>query len=722
MVVSIFKNFNEVVQNQKIIEVLEDIKTGKYKNVITYLRKSLAESKMEAYERAKKSLPAFTPSATFKGGRKLEYLTAYTQIVVLDIDKLTKEQLTNAKALAIQTPYTYAVFISPSGNGLKIFVRVNSAQENHKEAFLTLQKFYEEFLSLPIDKSGKDATRLCFVSYDTDLYLNENATVYPVISTEDLTPYIEQNSEVITEPPTIASNGFATENFSNDYLATYEHCVRFTEKKESYVNGNRNNFIHLLACNLNRKGVPLPTAMGYILSDYNFDTKEVATTVNSAYSNTHEYNKSNLSISPNGEISKQSKSNKSSEEDTDEEEEKPSFIDRLETFLNYRYSFRYNIVTGKLEYKASKATLWKPVTDFVENSILREIMKAKVKCNINTLRNLLRSDFCEQYDPFKDYFTTLADNENETDYITELANTITTTRQDLWQICFKKWFVAMVACVTNEKAINQTVIVFSGKQGVGKTTWIEKLIPKPLKDYMFSGTINPNNKDTLIHLAECMLINLDELENLNRTEIGTLKELITKTHIRMRKAYGHNNETLPRRASFAGSVNTAQFLNDTTGSRRFLCFEVEAIEYTHEVDINLAYAQAKQLYAEGFRFWFNQEEIKEINQNNEQYQIRSPEEELLLTWFEIADKETANNFINTTQIAAKLADKAKLNITDGTVMKLGKALKKHGYLRLSKKNGYVYAVKELTWDEVDQKNKEKELKPEAPTQSNFRFP
>jgi len=313
---------------------------------------------------------------------------------------------------------------------------------------------------------------------------------------------------------------------------------------------------------------------------------------------------------------------------------------------------------------------------------------------------------------------------NIVDYISELANTITTTQQDLWQTCFKKWFVAMVACVTNEKAINQTVIVFSGKQGVGKTTWIEKLIPKPLKDYMFSGTINPNNKDTLIHLAECMLINLDELENLNRTEIGTLKELITKTHIRMRKAYGHNNETLPRRASFAGSVNTAQFLNDTTGSRRFLCFEVEHIEYAHNIDIKAVYAQATQLYKNGFRYWFNQEEIKEINHNNEQYQIRSPEEELLLTWFELADRETANNFLNTTQIAAKLADKAKLNITDGTVMKLGKALKKHGYLRLSKKNGYVYAVKELTWDEVEQKNKEKEPpteQPKPPEQSQFRF-
>ena len=724
MIVSIFKNFNEVVQNQKIIEVLEDIKTDKYKNVITYLRKSLAESKMEAYERAKKSLPAFTPSACFKGGRKLEFITAYTQMVVLDIDKLSKEQLTNAKALASQSPYTFASFTSPSGNGLKIFVRVNSSQENHKDAFLALQKYYEELLALPIDKSGKDVTRLCFVSFDTDLFLNENASVFPIISTEDLRPFIEQNSEAIDEPKIEDFSSLNFQHPSSDFLPIYEHCVRFTEKKESYINGNRNNFVHLLACNLNRKGVPLPASMGFILSDYNYDAQEVMTTVNSAYKNVVEHNKNNASISPKGEISEPSKSEKSSKDDLEEEEEKPSFIDRLENFLNFRYSFRYNIVTGKLEYKAIKATLWKPVTDFVENSILREIMKAKVKCNINTLRNLLHSDYCQQYDPFKDYFDDLKTNEDETDHILNLANTITTTKQELWQICFKKWFVAMVACVTNEKAINQTVIVFSGKQGVGKTTWIEKLIPKPLKDYMFSGTINPNNKDTLIHLAECMLINLDELENLNRTEIGTLKELITKTHIRMRKAYGHNNESLPRRASFAGSVNTAQFLNDTTGSRRFLCFEVEHIEYTHNIDINLAYAQAKQLYKEDFRYWFNQEEIKEINANNEQYQIRSPEEELLLTWFDLADRDTANAFLNTSQIGAKLADKAKLNITDGTVMKLGKALKKHGYLRLSKKNGYVYAVRELTWDEVENKNREKEPPPEqpkSPEQSKLRF-
>lgn len=490
-----------------------------------------------------------------------------------------------------------------------------------------------------------------------------------------------------------------------------------------------------MANNLNRKGISEAMALGYILADYGYDAKEVTTAVQSAYQNTAEHNTD--TFKPNTKKAKSERltsDRKNSGESpmtktpdgnfSDEEEEQPSYIDKLENFLNNRYNFRYNTVLGKLEFKTLKAYKYKPMTDFTENSILREILKAKVKCSINSLRNLLHSDYCEMYDPFEDYFNNLPANTDETDYIEMLADTITTTKQDLWRVCFKKWFVAMVACVLDEKQVNQTVIVFSGKQGLGKTTWIEKLMPTPLKEYIFSGTINPSNKDTLIHLAECMLINLDELENLNRTEIGSLKEIITKTHIRMRKAYGHNNENMPRRASFAGSVNTAQFLNDTTGSRRFLCFEVENIEYTHNIDIHKVYAQALQLYKSGFRHWFNQEEIKEINANNEQYQLRSPEEELLLTWFNVADKENANAFLNTTQIAVKLAERAKLNITDGTVHKLGKALKKHQFLRIKKSGSYVYALKEKTFDEVEIENRAMLYSisnKETETQTKFRF-
>ncbi|MFZ4672236.1 MAG: VapE domain-containing protein [Flavobacterium sp.] len=693
--VTIFKNFNEVVEHKTIATILEEIKTGKYKPGIVYLRKSLAEKKEEAYNKAKKSLPAFTPSGKFVGGRKLEFLADYSSYIILDIDKLTASELQNAKNLAAQSEFTYACFISPSGNGLKILIKIDTPKTEHKETFLKVQAHYESILKLEIDKSGKDVTRLCFYSWDENLYLNENASVFASEAKEVVIANEVKQSQTNNQQPT-----------TDNREAIYNHCVNFTEKKVQFVNGSRNVFVHQLACNLNRKGVALQEALGYILTDFGYDEKEVTQAVNSAYGNLHEFgaNEKSKIVIPRNEGTHQPTTK--FDDDDDEDKPRPTQIDRLEMFLSTRYVFRHNMVSGKLEFQYFGKKKWNVMNDFIENSMLRECLKGRIKTNLSSLRNLLYSDFCVLFNPFEDYFFNLPSYDEKTDYITELANTITTTKQDLWQQCFKKWLVAMVGCVLDEKVINHTVIVFSGKQGLGKTTWVEKLVPKQLKEYLFSGTINPNNKDTLVQLAECMLINLDELENLNRSEIGSLKEIITKTQIRMRKAYGHNNETMPRRASFAGSVNTAQFLNDSTGSRRFLCFELEGIKYQHDVDINMAFSQALFLFKSGFRFWFDQEEIKNITANNEQYQLHSPEEELLLTWFEPCPKEEATLFLNASQIAAKLADRTKLNLNDATINKLGKALKKHNFIKISKKTGYVYAVKELSYEEVDVKNKE----------------
>ena len=101
--VTIFKNFNEVVEHKSLLTILDEIKTGKYRHVIVYLRKSLSENKQEAYDKAKKSLPAFTPSAKFVGGRKLEFLAEYSNFIILDIDKLSPAYLQNASHLANQS-------------------------------------------------------------------------------------------------------------------------------------------------------------------------------------------------------------------------------------------------------------------------------------------------------------------------------------------------------------------------------------------------------------------------------------------------------------------------------------------------------------------------------------------------------------------------------------------------------------------------------------------
>jgi len=707
MNLSIFQNFTTITENKPFTDILSDIKTGKYRGPVTYIRKCLQEQKLESYEKGKKGLPAFTPSGEFEGGRNQDTLKKYSGIIVLDFDKLTPEQLKKCRESSMDDPHTMALFISPSGNGLKVFVQTQATAATHKETFLKVQAYYEQLTGLSIDKSGKDFTRLCFMSLDPDLYHNPNSLVF--LNSEPSQTLIEESlprlqerepegevkTQVITKP---------------DFLKLYQDAIKLTERKESFITGNRNNFVHQLACNLNRSGVSFASALGFILADYNYDEKEVMAAVNSAYKNTSEHSKKHeAEAKPRSEAKEQGDE---AEEDEEPKKRIPA-IDRVENFLLSKYRFRNNTITGRLEYRFLTKKVWNQMNDYIENSMLRELLKNKIRTNMGGLRNLLYSDFCELFNPFSTYFESLPPWDEQTDHIALLADTITTTHQDLWHTCFKKWLVAMVGCVLDEHTINQTVIVFSGKQGVGKTTWMENLVPKELKQYLFSGTINPNNKDTLIHLSECMLINLDELENLNRSEIGSLKELITKTHIRIRRAYGHNNETLPRCASFAGSVNTAQFLNDTTGSRRFLSFEVTDIKYDHKVSLDDVYSQALHLFRSGFRFWFNRDEIDAINANNEQYQLRSPEEELLLTWFEPVQLNPDGSpsvhspqYLNASQIAAKLADKAKITVTDGTVNKIGKALRKHGFLRVKKSQNYSYLVKELEWEIVDRLNRE----------------
>ena len=80
----------------------------------------------------------------------------------------------------------------------------------------------------------------------------------------------------------------------------------------------------------------------------------------------------------------------------------------------------------------------------------------------------------------------------------------------------------------------------------------------------------------------------------------------------------------------------------------------------------------------GFKFWFDKEEIKTITASNEQYQVKTAEEELLLTWFEKPTDGYNISYLSTSEIASKLNTFTKINVTNSTEIMLGKALHKHG--------------------------------------------
>jgi|JI7StandDraft_1071085.scaffolds.fasta_scaffold35405_2 hypothetical protein len=367
---------------------------------------------------------------------------------------------------------------------------------------------------------------------------------------------------------------------------------------------------------------------------------------------------------------------------------------QVEQYLNQHYDLRINIVLNKVEGKKKASSTFGILTEYGFNSILRELLLNGIPANSAMLRALLNSNFCISYNPIKEHFESLPKWDLEHDYIDELAESVITSDQEYWKKSFKKWLVALVGCSIEEKVTNHAVIVFAGKQGIGKTTWLQNLLPEPLYNYYYSGVISPANKDTLIHLSECLLINLDELESLNKSELGDLKAFITKESIRVRRPYEKDSENCIRRASFVGSVNKSEFLHDMTGNRRFLCFEVESIDFLKKFDLEKVYSQAYQLFKSGFKYWFSTEDVEQINTKNEQFRSLSLEEEWLLKNYEPCELGEEHETRSTMDLIKLMIDDGiKVPNPNASAKKLGSALSLHKFKSVKRSQRKVYLLR-----------------------------
>jgi hypothetical protein len=238
----------------EVQEVLQKIENGHWKDQINDIRYHVKNGRSIEASQIKGNLPAVTISATFKERRKIGFVDKYSGLLHLDYDKL--EHIEEVKANLISIPYTYSAFISPSGNGVKVLVKCDSDISTHTTAFNNLRGYYDKIVGVESDKSVKDITRLCYVSYDPDLYLNETSEVFKYKSST--LDQIDLN-----------------------------WVWNFTGNKHDFVVGNRNNFVYSFACNANRYGVDISDTHNYAYSysDDSFDEKEIETTIKSAYEN-----------------------------------------------------------------------------------------------------------------------------------------------------------------------------------------------------------------------------------------------------------------------------------------------------------------------------------------------------------------------------------------------------------------------------------------------------
>lgn len=263
-----------------VISILSAIKNGKWKDLILEYREYLKTDKSMA-DKTKKLLPCVTFSGTFSEIRKQSNLSQYSRIVVIDIDKVPTKSLSFIKSRICMSKYVLSCFESPSF-GLKVLLLSAKNETMHKKVFLEMQEYFKVHYNIEIDKSGKDISRLCFMSYDPEIYFNENAIEF---------------GEWIKE---IEDKDFDTlKTFNNNYeISTnssfiFDICDKMVRKSSigGYSKGNRNNFVYSLSCNLNRAGVNMDQSIGLINNKYSsLGFEEIKTTVKSAYKyNSHEF-------------------------------------------------------------------------------------------------------------------------------------------------------------------------------------------------------------------------------------------------------------------------------------------------------------------------------------------------------------------------------------------------------------------------------------------------
>ena len=260
----------------------------------------------------------------------------------------------------------------------------------------------------------------------------------------------------------------------------------------------------------------------------------------------------------------------------------------------------------------------------------------------------------------------------------------------LWRICFKKWFVAMVASWMQDEVVNHQVLVLIGRQGIYKTTWLEHLLPPHLRAYACKlANSSDLNKDERLRIAEFGLISLDEIDSMNNRELNQLKSVITASDVNERAAYAYTKERRVRLASFCASGNRRDFLTDITGNRRWLPFEVESIQnpfYT-TLPYELMYAQAWALAQDPlFGYWFDLNEIEVLEQHNQHFRDESNEEQLLDVYFAVPSTEASNaKFLTTAEISERLIYYGNIK-KPMTLSRLGVLLSQKGFLSVRRGN------------------------------------
>ena len=540
--VTTYRGFSAVSGETTFTQDMADIKNGKHAKLIIKIASLVAQGKVEEANHVKKQLPFRTLTANYRERRLAPSITRYNPVITLDIDDLEERQLEQTRTLINEDPHTLGSFLSPKRHGYKLFVFMQTEytrrlydrlrqgevtyatlEEIHLKLYSAAKEHYEALLGVEVDGSGKDISRGYFMSFDPHAYIN--AALLEQISplpARIIPPAKKENSPkktpVETVHPLPASSAATPQDAKPWEKLIFSQAVTAVKRTTRFRAGNRDNFLFALGNKCYSKGLDEQTAIRLAKNEFGQEYPDVESPLHNAYIYT----------------------DKTSEAATKKEEKKP-VINQVMSFLEEHYGIRRNLILDRLEFmpytpSADAGKGYRPMRGKDYNTMFVDLQMAGISCYQNFLRAVIDSNYAKEFNPYTDYLYALPPWDG-TDYIAQLADTLTTENRELWQKGFKRWIVGLVACALSDEDMNQLVIILYSEQGKGKSSWIRRLLPPEWKEYFYNGIIDPSNKDDARLLATRIIINMEEFEGVKPGELAALKRIIAQDNVTQRKAY-----------------------------------------------------------------------------------------------------------------------------------------------------------------------------------------
>ena len=382
-------------------------------------------------------------------------------------------------------------------------------------------------------------------------------------------------------------------------------------------------------------------------------------------------------------------------------------IDEIENFLLNTYEIRINVITNNIEKRPKSSN--EPFTAINDAQLKYELFKAGYSKFDGELRALLGSEVIPKYDPFKEYFERLPPNKStDPDHIQQLSTYVQTNDQKWFEIMFKKMLVRVVSQALGTPQFNKQCFTLVGKQGDGKTSFFDFLVPPLLRPYYKKNYDFHGGRQSKFSLVQNFLINLDELAQFDKKDLNNeFKATLSENYVKYAPLFSSTEISFARRASFVATTNKHDFLSDETGSVRWVIFEVLNINHDNggpsgyaQIDMDKVWAQAYTLFKSGFKGDLTPQEIAQSELLNRRFMRVSAEMEIIAKHFAPSDKHATNGlFYTASDIERKLRESGYGKLS---VYQIGNAMKMLGIQVSSRWNAALkYTEKGFFMSEIN---------------------